>query len=52
MSPTPFLRELLSNKEHLSFNSYEVDTKNDSYNLRGDYILSLPKPKSTTYGLN
>lgn len=26
--------------------------KNVSYNLRGDYILSLPKPKSTTYGLN
>ena len=22
------------------------------YNLRGDYILSLPKPKSTTCGLN
>ena len=29
-----------------------VHRKNVSYNLRGDYILSLPKPKSTTYGLN
>ena len=29
-----------------------VHRKNTSYNLRGDYILSLPKPKSTTYGLN
>ena len=29
-----------------------VHWKNASYNLRGDYILSLPKPKSTTYGLN
>ena len=30
---------------------YECE-ENVSYNLRGDYILSLPKPKSTTYGLN
>ena len=22
------------------------------YNLRGNYILSLPKPKTTTYGLH
>ena len=29
-----------------------VHRKNASYNLRGDYILSLPKPKSITYGLN
>lgn len=29
-----------------------VHRKIVSYNLRGDYILSLPKPKSTTYGLN
>ena len=29
-----------------------VHRKNVSYNLRGDYILSRPKPKSTTYGLN
>ena len=29
-----------------------VHRKNVGYNLRGDYILSLPKPKSTTYGLN
>ena len=29
-----------------------VHRKNVNYNLRGDYTLSLPKPKSTTYGLN
>ena len=29
-----------------------VHRKNVCYNLRGHYILSLPKPKSTTYGLN
>ena len=29
-----------------------VHRKSVSYNLRGDYILSLPKPKTTTYGLN
>ena len=23
-----------------------------NYNLRGNYILSLPKPRTTTYGLN
>ena len=49
------LQNVNVNREFLALKSIQdliVHRKNVSYNLRGDYILSLPKPKSTTYGLN
>ena len=42
----------------LFFTKYPIYTRNmftlrtTSYNLRGNYILTLPVPKTTTYGLH